>query len=100
MDEFGINEKPFLPYDKDAGWFPKFTIKDERPIAHPGERLVAQYKAQQKMKRKGNTPKEYPKIGDSFSSEELEPYDDNQNKHVDKLDHPDDGFNEITENEL
>lgn len=39
-------------------------------------------------------------LTNEFSSEELEPYDDNQSKFENKLDHSDQGFKEITEHQL
>lgn len=99
MDEFGIIEKPFLPYNSQDGWLPKFTIRDLRKNIIRTNTQAEIYKSQQTVKRKQyqDSP---PKIGNTFSSDDLDYYANEQKAHKDKLDYKDKGFHDITEDKL
>lgn len=99
MDEFGVIEKPFLPYNSQDGWFPKFTIRDLRKNITRTNLQAEIYKSQQTVKRKQHQDFP-PKIINTFSSDDLEPYANEQKGHKDKLDHNDLGFHNITEDKL
>lgn len=99
MDEFGNIEKPFLPYNSQDGWMPIFTIRDFRKNHYRTNNTAELYKAQQTVKRKQH--QDFPhKIGNTFSSDDLDNYANEQKEHQDKLDYKDKGFHPITEDEL
>lgn len=99
MDEFGIIEKPFLHYNSQDGWLPKFTIRDLRKNHYRVKTAAEIYKSQQSLKRKQH-PSTTPVIGDTYSSDDLDSYANEQKDHKDKLDHKEKGFHHIAEDEL
>lgn len=99
MDEFDVIEKPFLPYNSQDGWFPKFTIRDLRKNIIRTKTQAEIYKSQQTVKRKQHQ-KSLPKIGDTYTSDDYDSYANEQKDHIDKLDHKELGFHKITEDEL
>ncbi len=99
MNEIGILEKPFLPYNSQDGWLPKFTIRDLRKNIIRTKTQAEIYKSQQTVKRKRHQ-KSLPKIGDTYTSDDNDSYANEQKDHIDKLDHNELGFHNITEDEL
>ncbi len=69
IKEFGIQEKPFLKYERGVGWYPIFKISDQRDNLRPRDRIKKIYNIQ-KSKKKNRKSENIPQMGNTYHSED------------------------------